>query len=292
MSSPHSVPPRRGFTLIELLAVCAVVAVLVALLLPAVQQAREAARKAACLNNLHQVALAVHNYESLHRSFPVGCLGCRAPRPRPAGFRYVRRSWNVALLPFLGREPVAASYRDDAGFDAAENRAAAGTVLPVFLCPGTDGTVRRDGLPTTGDVNGNGAWDRGDGLAWTDYGGLFGVGYAVPTPRPEDEGVMLYDRAVRTRDVRDGLTQTAAVGECAGRGVRSDGQWANGHNIFDQRSNGRINASRDNELFADHAGGVNLAFCDGRARFLAEDTEQAVLRALLTRSGGELISAD
>ena len=294
MSSPPPPRPRPfarrpGFTLIELLAVIAVIAVLVALLLPAVQQAREAARRAACLNNLHQVALAIHNYESLHRTLPIGCDGCRLTAfPPPPGFRLKRIAWTVGLLPFLDAGPVADRFDTDRPHDDAANLAAAGTVLPAFLCPSAD-TTDRPG-PTTGDRNGNGRHDPGDGLAWTDYGGLYGVSFDTPAILPEHEGVLLYDRAIRTAQVRDGLTQTAAVGECTGRGLKFQSEWANGHNLFDHRFNSPVNRSRNNELYSDHPGGVHVAFCDGHAGFLSESLDQDVLNALLTRAGGELVS--
>ena len=266
----------------------AVIAVLVSLLLPAVQAAREAARKASCANNLRQIALALHGYEGAHRSFPIGCDGCVLERfPPPPGFRLKRNAWTVPLLPFLDAGPVAGRFDARRPHDDAANAAAAGTVLPVFLCPSEDGSDRPG--PTTGDRDGDGAFDPGDGLAWTDYGGLFGVSRNTPRVRPEDEGVMLYDRAVRTAEVRDGLTNTAVVGECTGRGVSFQSEWANGHNLFDHRFDSPVNVTRNNELFSDHRGGVFCAFGDGHAAFVSESVAQPVLNALLTRAGGEVV---
>ncbi len=138
--------------------------------------------------------------------------------------------------------------------------------------------------------NGDGVHDPGDGLAWTDYGGLFGVSFNTPGILPEHEGVMLYDRAISIAGVRDGLSNTAVIGECTGRGLAFDGQWANGHNLFDQRFDQPVNVTRNNELYADHPDGVNLARGDGGAFFLSESTDQQVLIALLTRAGGEVVS--
>lgn len=291
--SPCTAPLRRcrrvraGFTLIELLVVTAMIAVLIALLLPAVQAAREAARRAACANNMRQIAIGLHNYESTHGSFPIGCQGCRPPTfPPPPGFQFKRTSWNTSLLPFLEQTAVADRYRFDEAYNAAANREAAGTVLAVFLCPST-ATTERDG-PTTGDRNGNGHWDPGDDLAYTDYGGLYGVSFDTPSILPEHEGVMLYDRVIRMRDVTDGLSNTAAIGECTGRGHGSQSEWANGHNVFDQRYNNGINRTRNNEIWSDHPQGAYVAFCDGHMTFLAESIAQDVLIALLTRAGGEI----
>ncbi|QDT17895.1 DUF1559 domain-containing protein [Alienimonas californiensis] len=289
LTPPASRGGRGGFTLIELLVVIAVIALLVALLLPAVQQAREAARRTACFNNLKQIALGLHNYESLHRSFPIGCDGCSIKTfPPPPGFRLKRIAWTVPLLPFLDAGPVADGFDTRLSHDDAANVVAAGTRLPTFLCPSSDQTDRPG--PTTGDRDGDGQHDPGDGLAWTDYGGLYGVSFNTPRILPEHEGVMLYDRVVTVAGVRDGLSNTAVIGECTGRGLAFDGQWANGHNLFDHRFDQPVNFTRNNELFSDHPDGVNLARGDGGAVFLSESTDQQVLNAFLTRAGGEVVA--
>lgn len=277
-----------AFTLVELLVVVAVIGILIGLLLPAVQAAREAARKIQCFNNLKQIALAIHNYESSHRSFPLGCVGCRPPSfPPPAGFRYHQNSWNALILPQLEQSGVYALFDFGTSFREASNRRAAGSVLPVFLCPST-ATTQRTG-PTSGDINGNGVWDRGEDLAWTDYGGLYGVSHNGPY-LPEHEGIMLYDRRVQFRDVTDGTAHTAVIGECTGRDHTAQSEWADGYNLFDQRFDNPINRSQNNELFSDHPAGVNAAFADGHAQSLSSQTDQRVLNALLTKAGHEVFS--
>lgn len=279
---------RHAFTLIELLVVIAIIAILIALLLPAVQQVREAARRMSCLSNLKQIALALHNYESQHRCFPIGCMECVPPSfPPPPTFRARQIAWNAYILPQLEQANVYNLFDFNAAFRAAGNQAAAGTPLSVFLCPSAWQGDRPG--PDSGDVNGNGAFDPGDGLAWTDYGGLFGVSHDTPTILPEHEGMMIYDRVVRMRDVTDGLSNTLAIGECTGRGNALQAHWANGQNLFDQRHDLPINITRDNELYSDHTGGVNVALADGSARFLGESIDQSILIGLLTRSGGEVI---
>ena len=132
-------------------------------------------------------------------------------------------------------------------------------------------------------------WDAGDNLAFTDYGGLFGVGFSVPEPLPEHLGVMVYETPVTAAEIRDGLSNTAVVGECTGRDGQFQSEWINGQNLFDQRFNIRINETQNNELFSDHPGGVNLAFCDGHVSYFDDGIEQDVLIATLTRDGGEII---
>lgn len=281
---------RAGFTLIELLVVIVVIGTLAALLVPAVQQAREAARRTSCRNNLKQIGLALQNYESTYEALPLGCRDCPTfLMPPPPGTSPRVWSWNVALLPFLDQTALRERFDNDRLFNAIENRDAAGTILPVFLCPSTPGHLRGE---TTGDVNGNGAWDPGDDLAFTDYGGLFGVSYPAPAFSglflPEHEGVLIYNRVVRLRDVTDGLSNTAAVGECAGRDETAQSEWANGNNLFDHTFGNPPNATRDNELFSDHPGGVHLVFADGHVTFVSESVAPEPLAAALTRSGGEI----
>jgi len=270
---------RRGMTLVELLVVVAVVATLIALLLPAVQGAREAARRIACMNNLRGIGCALYGYESVRRAFPVGCLECMTKAPR----RQI--AWNAFILPFAEEPGAAAAFDFTSSYRSEENRVAAGHVVPMFLCPSTTRT-RRTGL-TTGDRNRNGRWDPGDDLAYTDYGGMFGVGHAVPKPLPEHAGVMQYERPTAAKDITDGLSKTVAIAECTGRDAAYQSEWANGQNIFDQWHANGINRSQNNEIWSDHPGVAGMVFCDGHVEFLEESIEQGVLLALLTRAGAE-----
>jgi prepilin-type N-terminal cleavage/methylation domain-containing protein/prepilin-type processing-associated H-X9-DG protein len=271
---------RRGVTLVELLVVVAVIAALIALILPAVQGAREAARRTVCGNNLRQIGCGVYGHESARRVFPVGCLGCQGP---PFPLRQV--SWNVFLLPYVEEVAAAAKFDTKFTYRSAENREAAGVVVPLFLCPSASRTTRT-GL-TTGDKNGNGQWDQGDDLAYTDYGGMFGVGYSVPKPLPEHAGVMQYEKPTSAKQVPDGTSHTVLVAECTGRGATYQSEWANGQNIFDQWNTNGINRSRNNEIWSDHPGMAGMVFCDGHVEFIHESMEQAVLLALLTRAAGD-----
>src|SRR6185437_11042871 len=135
--------PRFGFTLIELLVAIAILSVLVSLLLPAVQQAREAARRTQCKSNLKQIGLALHNYEASQRVFPPSCIvnpyqdgsaygisygdACRVGHP---GF-----AWGVCLLPYLDQTGLANQFNWNEPCWSPLNAAAARTKVPVFLCP-------------------------------------------------------------------------------------------------------------------------------------------------------------
>jgi len=271
---------RHGFSLVELLVVVAVIGALVALLLPAVQGAREAARRIACGSNLREIGCGIYGHEMSRRVFPAGCLGCQGP---PFPLRQV--AWNVFILPFVEQTAVAAAFDPGLPYQSAANRKAAGTVMPLFRCPSTARTNRTG--PTTGDRNRNGRWDPGDDLAYTDYGGMFGVGHPVPRPRPEHAGVMQYERPTSARQITDGLSHTALVAECTGRDATYQSEWANGQNIFDQWHTNGINRSQNNEIWSDHPGLAGLVFCDGHVEFVHESIEQGVLLALVTRAAGD-----
>ncbi|HVJ69584.1 MAG TPA: DUF1559 domain-containing protein [Caulifigura sp.] len=138
---------RRGFTLIELLVVIAIIAILIALLLPAVQQAREAARRSQCQNNMKQIGLALHNYESTYRTFPIGTRGGRTFAN--AGVKD-GTNWRTSILPYIDQAPVFNQLDFSASFGAGQTAAQAycnaagqpssnivlsGLVVPGFRCP-------------------------------------------------------------------------------------------------------------------------------------------------------------
>ena len=194
-------PLRGGMTLVELLVVVAIVAALVALLLPAAQAAREAARRTACVNNLRNIGCGLYGFESSKRRFPVGCLECSTPGAR----RQI--AWNAYLLPWIEQTAVADIFDFRFSYRSAENSKAAGTVVPLFLCPSTTTTKRLGN--TTGDRNRNGRWDPRDDLAYTDYGGMYGVGLPTDVVLPEHLGMMVYERPTEARDVIDGRVVSA-----------------------------------------------------------------------------------
>jgi prepilin-type N-terminal cleavage/methylation domain-containing protein/prepilin-type processing-associated H-X9-DG protein len=285
---------KRGFTLVELLVVLAIIGVLVALLLPAVQGAREAARRTTCQNNLRQMGMGLHNYHAAKREFPVGCIGCTNAGAINGVFRQI--AWSVYLLPYIEERRAWELFDVTQPYNSAANHESGRTVISIYLCPSTVTAPQRNGL-TTGDVNGNGQWDAGDDLAYIDYGGMFGH----PNPQyligPEGlvlgNGAMIYERAVSAAQITDGLSQTIMVGEDSGRSESgtNHGTWADGQNIFDVGTGGGINITQNNELWSDHRGGVNTTFCDGSVHFLSETIDRKILYALCTRDQGEAISA-
>src|SRR5262245_26024732 len=143
-SKPSTARRPRGFTLVEVLVVIAIIGVLVALLLPAVQAARESTRRSQCQNNLRQLGLALAEYEDHAHELPIGCIGCKTSSP-PPGQPFVPgkfTAWAVHLLPHLDQQPLYARYDLTKPAYQPPNRELGSTELSVLLCPSTVSEVR------------------------------------------------------------------------------------------------------------------------------------------------------
>jgi prepilin-type processing-associated H-X9-DG protein len=250
-------------TLVELLVVVAVIAGLVAFLLPAVQMARESARRVSCLNNLKNVGCALHGHLLARRMFPVGCTEWRAPGR--AGLERCL-AWSSRILPWLEQDDVADGLDFGKAFDHGDNAAAAATPLAIYRCPSAD---RPD--------------PRVAGLGRTDYGGV--TGERITSPNNPEKGVLVHDCGFAERAITDGLSRTVFVGECSA-GAWPDGQWINGRNLFDQAY--AVNwPTWEDELRSRHPGGSHALYGDGAVRLLDESLDVRVLAAACTRAGGE-----
>lgn len=204
---PVTAPDRRrpGFTLIELLVVIAVIGVLVALLLPAVQQAREAARRTQCRNHLKQFGLALHNYESTHSVFPPGSVVS-------ADQSTVYANANSLLFPYLDQAALGNLINPDLPW-YLHSPSVAKTVVPVFLCPSNSKPEIRE-VPIFSGFS----LPVGSTFATTDYLYCRGVGDSfcfAPLPASE-AGFFSSNRVLRFRDITDGTSNTFAMGEGAG----------------------------------------------------------------------------
>jgi len=224
--SPKSLrASRRGFTLVELLVVIAIIGILVGLLLPAVQAAREAARRMQCSNNLKQVGLALHNYESAFRSWPAQSSG------PSSGTQFVARrgSWFTAILPFFEQEGLYKSFDPNRHWHDTANQTSVMTNVPTLRCPsapvrdGFEWTVLVDYANATATTATTSPRTFFNG-AVTDYANVGGIGSQLNSSLPVASQLsdplncgILKTTAVKLAEVSDGLSNTLLLVECAGR---------------------------------------------------------------------------
>ena len=307
---------RRAFTLVELLVVIAIIGVLVALLLPAVQSAREAARRSQCLNNFRQVGVAMNSILAAKKAFPYGSnmwttdAPCSIPSNKP-NTSYIGFSWAVYTLPYIEQMSIYQMFdlREAAGVNYAtgQNFVASSKEVPAFICP-TD----PQGFELVGCCSGpgNGGSDAEDvaktnmaGVAdsrnWQCYEQGWG-GYSGWTT-PTGNGVLFGYSKVGAKHVTDGMSNTFIVGEVIGyeRGSNS-GYWWSAWNVLDT-ANGinlpvrvpprGIFEATETGFASYHVGGANMAFCDGSATTISENIDQAILTAMTTRAEDDIISA-
>jgi prepilin-type N-terminal cleavage/methylation domain-containing protein/prepilin-type processing-associated H-X9-DG protein len=302
---------RPGFTLIELLVVTAIIATLVALLLPAVQQAREAARRAQCKNNLKQIGLAIHNYESTHGRLPSAGEGTVYTTSPPSTV-FGLHSLFSQILPYLEQANTYQRFDFNVAYNATpQNIAASKQAIPTYVCP----SEAYRGTSTDPD-----------GFGVADYAASFYVDIDPATglrnPSLRADGVITH-KWNRMADVTDGLSNTSLVVEDAGRDPRIhsgniyvdpvDGQrrrdwrWAepdtSAIGISKTINNNKSpmggppscpwttnNCGVFEEIFSFHSGGAHVLLADGSVRFAAESMAVAALRAVITRSEGEAVT--
>ena len=286
---------RQGFTLIELLVVIAIIAVLIALLLPAVQQAREAARRTQCRNNLHQIGLALHNYHDTHSVFPPGCV------QRDNGYadiNHLGTSMWTLLLPFVDEASLYNAYNMDRGANYGYSSAAMAkcnstvtlSVLSQYTCPSDEPPVISGAGSSnfrTSTYQGNWGHDQKSGDEGH-HGAVYG------SYQESEYGPFSPDSRVRIRDIRDGTSQTLAAGElCKTPGSTTlRAHWGCGRGGYSMSGtkdpmNGFANSAY--EFRSMHEGGAFFLFCDGQVRFLSENIDMGTYRALSTICNNEII---
>src|SRR5579885_812948 len=287
-------PRRRGFTLIELLVVIAIIAVLIALLLPAVQSAREAARRSQCTNNLMQLAIALQNYESSYEVFPPGVVNDTGPvLDQPKGYHF---GWMVRILPYCEMRNLYNHFNLSVGVYDTPNSTTRTTLVRSFLCPSDNGADRTI-----------------SGVVLTNYAACHN-GTEAPIDSSND-GAFILNRALRYEDIPDGSSNTILVGEKPNDGMGQG--WASGTRASLRNTGLPVNAmpgggptfaGTADELpkgktetaqpgtpafvggFASkHPGGANVAMGDGSVRFLKSSMMPATMRLLGTRNDGEIL---
>ena len=315
----------RAFTLIELLVVIAIIAVLIALLLPAVQQAREAARRTQCKNNLKQLGLSMHNYHDTHRIFPGNRL---ASVQDGVNFNttYSSLGWTVLLLPYFDQAALYGSvdldYKDPANvrgslFGPSSPAAlvrARRKVLPALLCPSNPQDPIVDGGSYKDD-----SWNDGITAARTDYVGSLGFmnsGHRdcpfadypgvewsaawemnVP-PLQRCNGVFGFQGSIDIGKISDGTSNTIMIMESthwiekeSPTRVWGDAQWFGPWAVHSTEM--PINTDPNSDYRCDqwssmHVGGAHALMADGAVRFVTETLDHGTRRNISTRRGGEV----
>jgi len=279
LGKPRPGRPPAAFSLVELLAVLVILAGIAGLMLPAIQRAREAARRTTCRNNVRQAALAVIGHEVAKRRFPPGCDQVPAPPRLQAG---TLLAWSATVLPYLEESGLACRLDSTRAWnDPRGNAEAATTRVAAYVCPSA-----LQSYPGKADYGGvSGAWMLS--VAGVPFTGAEGLANGMLVPRTEAT------RSVTAATATDGLGHTLLIAESTDRGPPAGapadaddpaGRWAT-MNCFSQAS-AFVNADTG-DIRGPHSGGAEASFADGRVAFLSEQMDPAVLAAICTRNGGE-----
>ncbi len=295
---------RSGFTLIELLVVIAIIAILIALLLPAVQQAREAARRTQCRNNLKQLGLALHNYHDIHLMFPPGFIA-DGPGTAVAHDGLSGIGWGALLLPQLEQTNLWNQFDANVSIADPVNDEFRRNPLSVFRCPSDpqpdSWEIEDESMPGTVLAD----------LPIANYIGVFGTveldgcenaaGTAPVAANGQcvSDGSLYHNSSVRLRDFTDGTSSTFVVGE---RLTNIDLGWFStwvgrvpeGEEAF-QRILGSLDhtpnspSAHFDDFSSHHTGGAHFVFGDGSVHFTSGNIDLTVYQSLGTIRGGEVV---
>jgi prepilin-type N-terminal cleavage/methylation domain-containing protein/prepilin-type processing-associated H-X9-DG protein len=278
-----------AFTLVELLVVIAIIGILIALLLPAVQAAREAARRTGCLNNISQLNLGVHNYEFHFENLPPGVTNPSGPiRSEPQG-QHV--SWTVHIMPYVELSLLYDRFDQSAGAYAPVNSVVRRTEQQIFLCPSDPESPKNEDQT----------------VARSSYAGCH---HDVEAPIDDDNhGLLFLNSKIRYNQIYDGSSFTILIGEALTS--RNSLGWVSGTRAT-LRNTGQFESPTspvllptgqpqprqepDNPLTvggfgSHHRGGANFAFADGSAQFISANIATELFRRLGNRADGEIVES-
>ena len=292
---------RRGFTLVELLVVIAIIGILIALLLPAVQAAREAARRCSCSNNFKQVGLAMHLYHDSNRCLPAGWSAWHPTTGQPYWLGRPGWGWGSIILPFIEQENVTKSliHREVPMTDPL-NQEARVTPIPTYRCPSDVGektfVLPPGPMPAPNYTTGFTATELATANCVGNFGTIQMVTVCSGTGNCVGDGTMAFQRWFGFADICDGLSQTFLVGERRSKnypstwmGVFAGGAHAPGRIVAVAATPPNSTSGGEMMNFSSfHPTGTNFLLCDGSARLIAETIDKAVYFALCTRANGDL----
>ena len=286
---------KRAFTLIELLVVIAIIAILIALMLPAVQQAREAARRTQCKNNLCQLGLAMHNYDMSYEMLPPGTVEPIGPiRNVPEGYHI---SWIVQQLPMMDQSPAFKAVDFDEGAYGSANARVRETSIGAFACPSDyDFRYKIDGVGT---------------VVASSYAGCFG-GEDVAID-DNNNGLLFRNSSMNFRSIRDGATNTIMIGEKINPRETEDLGWMSGSSATLRNTGVAINTGWDVANYfagaqlekpesakppsdtatggfsSQHSGGAQFILADGSTRFISQNIDLKLFSHLGNREDMQLL---